>query len=60
MDVTQLSRDQLIEVKLSMLETVIGHHPSWGDLAEVDTLVSDQQVYEEFAGTCFIPDDFFC
>lgn len=60
MDVTELNRDQLIELKLSYLEEVIGEEPSWYDLALVDDIVSDDYVFEKESGTNFVVDDFFC
>nr|DAG40080.1 MAG TPA: hypothetical protein [Caudoviricetes sp.] len=60
MDVTELSREQLLELKQSLLESVVGHQPSWYECAYADDIVSDKQVYEEYGGTDFTPSDFFC
>ena len=35
-----------------------GEGPSWGELADADTLVSDEELEAEFGGTEFVPDDF--
>lgn len=33
--------------------------PSWGELAEVDSLITDEEVQEEYATTEFVTDDFW-
>lgn len=60
MYVSELSREQLVELKSTMLEAILGYEPSYGELAIADELVSDEQVEEEYGGVCFTPDDFFC
>lgn len=60
MDVRDLTRDQKIELKQSMLEDVLGHEPSWGDLADADSIVSDEQMIEKYDGVAFVNEDFFC
>lgn len=60
MDVTELSREHLLELKQSLLESVVGHEPSWYEYACADDIVSDKQVYEEFEGIQFTSSDFFC
>lgn len=57
--VRELSRDELIELKGRYLTE---HQPSvsYGDLANADTLVSDETIFAEYAGVHFVPDDFFC
>ena len=60
MDVTELSREQHLELKQSLLESVVGHEPSWYEFASADSIVSDAQVYEEYEGVRFTPSDFFC
>ena len=34
--------------------------PSYGELANVDELISDDEVYAEFDYIDFVKDDFFC
>lgn len=60
MQIDELSRDQIVELKQSLLEDVLGEEPSWWDLANVDEIVSDKRVFEEYEGTFFTNDDFFC
>ena len=61
MDVTKLRRDQLTELKCNYYCHEL--HPdegvSYGDLAEIDCLVSDDTIFEEYAGVDFSMDDFF-
>lgn len=55
MYVSELSREQLVELKSTMLEAILGYEPSYGELA-----IADEQMEEEYGGVCFTPDDFFC
>lgn len=61
MKVTELSRDQIIELKQTLLtdrNNAQGKGISYGELAEADTLVSDEEVFEGYAGVDFTDDDF--
>jgi len=64
MKVTELSRDELIELKQRYLmekrEEEHEDEPSYGELANVDELISDDEVYAEFDYIDFEKDDFFC
>ena len=55
MYVSELSREQLVELKSTMLEAILGYEPSYGELA-----IADEQVEEEYGDVCFTSDDFFC
>lgn len=59
MNVRDLNRDQLIELKQRML---IERDEStfWGELAEADTLIPDEDVFKYFDGYSFVPEDFSC
>ena len=35
-----------------------GETPSYYELADADNLISDEEVYEEYGGTMFVPEDF--
>ena len=62
MNVQELNRDQLIQLKQEMLMErmdVEGDWPSWGELADADSLISDEDVQSQFAGTMFTTDDFW-
>ncbi len=72
MYVTELTRDQLIELKQQYLvrladegtfsEVLNTDHdaPSYEELAAADEIVPDDVIYHEEEGTCFVNDDFFC
>ena len=62
MTVQELNRDQLIQLKQEMLMERMdaeGDYPSWGELADADSLVSDEDVQSQFAGTIFTTADFW-
>lgn len=56
--VEDLTRDQLVELKQNML--CQKGSTSWGELAEADSIISDEEVFKEYAGTIFSADDFTC
>ena len=72
MNVTELSRDQLIELKQNYLEQLADegsyaevldvdyNEPSYSDLANADEIVPDCVIFKNYEGVCFVPDDFFC
>ncbi len=57
MTIGNLTVSQREQLKIAVLEDVIGHEPSWGEIAEADELVSDEYL-EEFAGVNFVEEDF--
>ena len=62
MKVTELTRDELTELKTryySDLLDRLGETPSYGELSAIDELVTDEEVYEEYADVDFVKDDFF-
>lgn len=64
MTVRQLNRDQLTELKERMVDDEIneteGRSASCGELADAGESVPDEKVFERYAGTEFVNDDFFC
>ena len=72
MDVTELNRNQIIELKeryLMMLAdegnyadvlNVDYDEPSYSDLANADDIVPDDVVFRQYEDVCFVPEDFFC
>ena len=72
MDVLELSREQLIELKQYYLEQLANegtfaevldvdyNEPSYYDLANADEIVPDDVVFKNYEGYCFTADDFFC
>lgn len=59
MTVKELTRDELIELKQRYYTDKIDENPSYGELADIDALVSDEAVFEEYADVDFVKDDFF-
>ena len=64
MKVTELNREQLIELKQNYLTEIMdrrtGESPSLGELAEANETVSDEEIFKFYADTEFVPDDFSC
>lgn len=63
MTVHQLTPHQLEELKqtyLTQKNEANGEGTSYGELADVDNLVSDEEIFAEYEDTDFVPDDFFC
>ena len=61
MNVKELSRDQIEELKQEYLTRKMdenGETPSYEELALADQTISDDEIFEEYAGTEFSPDDF--
>lgn len=59
MKVTELSRDELTELK-ERYYMERNDNVSYGELAAIDELVSDKEIFEEYSDICFVKDDFFC
>lgn len=56
MTVYELNREQLTQLKTDYLvrEGAI----SWGEIANANELVTDEEIYTEFEGVYFVPGDF--
>lgn len=59
MTIYQLNRDELIEVKQRYYSN-IHKNISYNEMISIDTLVTDEEIYEEYKDTIFSIDDFFC
>ena len=59
MTVKELNRDQLIELKTTYYMNK-HENVSWGELANIDELVSDEEVYNGYDYITFTEDDFLC
>jgi hypothetical protein len=62
MKVTELNRDQLVCLKQAYLcelpQDWFADEPSYQDLANADSIVSDEEIFSHYAGTDFVPEDF--
>ena len=59
MGIENLTASQREELKINVLEDVLGYEPSWGEIAAADEIVSDEYIEERFAGVNFVEDDFW-
>lgn len=59
MAIEELTASQREQLKVTVLEDVLGHEPSWGGIIEADDIVSDEYIEEEFAGVNFVEEDFW-
>lgn len=60
MTIDNLTASQREQLKVAVLEDVLGHEPSWGEIVWADDIVSDEYIEEEFAGVNFVEEDFGC
>lgn len=65
MTLQELTYDQVIELKQTLLfkkyeDDPDKMSPSYGELAAVDDVISDEELEEAYGGVDFTPDDFFC
>lgn len=59
MKVTELNREQLIQLKLAYMAQLSDYdEPGWGDLAMADELVPDDVIFDNYKGTDFTEEDF--
>jgi hypothetical protein len=62
MTINELNKEQIIQIKERMLDDECYEKEkrgaSYGELAEADSLVSDEEVREHFKGTVFSEEDF--
>ena len=58
MEIDNLTASQREELKITVLEDVLGYQPSWGEIAAADEIVSDEYIEEEFSGVNFVDEDF--
>ena len=58
MSVKELTREQLIELK-QRYYIERNENVSYGELADIDNLVSDNEVFEEYEHITFVEKDFF-
>ena len=55
----ELTREQLIELK-QRYYTERNENVSYGELADIDNLVSDNEIFEEYGDITFVAEDFLC
>lgn len=64
MTVRELTREELQELKVHMLDEFLqeeeNRNISYGEIADIDELVTDESVFKEYENVSFVKDDFFC
>ena len=62
MKVTELNREQLVCLKQAYIcalpQDWFADEPSYQDLADADSIVSDEEIFSLYAGIDFVPEDF--
>ena len=61
MKLKDLNEEQMLLLKQDLLSRRMdekGESPSYGELADADRLISDEELEAEFGDTEFVPDDF--
>lgn len=60
--VYELTRDQIKDLKAAYLDQLSQERESrgasYGELADADEIITDDEIFSEYAGTAFSPDDF--
>lgn len=57
MNIKELNREQLEQVKQHYY-CMNNENVSYGELAFIDDYVTDEEIFEEYADTIFVEDDF--
>lgn len=60
MSVKELNREELIELKQNYYCNELGNNASYGELADIDNIVTDKEIFEYYDYVDFVKDDFFC
>lgn len=58
MKLQDLNREQIIQLKQNLC-CEKNENASYGELAEIDNLVSDEELKKEYGDTYFVDEDFF-
>lgn len=59
MEIDNLTASQREELKITVLDDVLGYQPSLSEIAAADEIVSDEYIEERFAGVDFVEEDFW-
>lgn len=59
MSVKELTREQLTQLK-EQYYIERNENVSYGELADIDNLVSDNEIFEEYGHITFVAEDFLC
>ncbi|MBQ3475843.1 MAG: hypothetical protein IJH20_06720 [Bacilli bacterium] len=63
MNVKELNKEQLQQLKIRYLDELLqeeeGRNISYGEMANIDEIVSDKIIYDLYESTTFVDEDFF-
>ena len=59
MTIDNLTASQREQLKITVLEDVLGHEPSYNEITLADDIISDEYIEEKFAGVHFVNEDFW-
>lgn len=60
MGVRELNRGELIKLKQNYYCNELGNNASYGELANIDNIVTDEEIFNFYDYVDFVKDDFFC
>ena len=64
MTINELSKEQIIELKWRYLDEIYQEKTnesiSLDEIAEIDNIISDEEILNEYSNYVFSDDDFFC
>ena len=60
MGVRELNRGELIKLKQNYYCNELGNNASYGELANIDNIVTDEEIFNFYDYIDFVKDDFFC
>lgn len=65
MNVKELTEDQKTELKITYLQELLdevkeNRNPSYGEIYEINNIISDEDIFERYKNIEFENDDFFC
>ena len=64
MTINELSKEQFTELKWRYLDEIYQEETnesiSLGEIAEIDNIISDEEILNEYSNYVFSDDDFFC
>lgn len=58
--VEELSREELIELKQNYYCNELGNNACYGELGDIDNIVTDEEIFKFSDYVDFLKDDFFC
>lgn len=65
MNVKELTENQKFELKITYLQEILdeaneNRNPSYGEIYEINNIISDEDIFERYKNIEFENDDFFC